>query len=95
MNYSECLIDALRDKQKLPSDYKAAEVLGITRQMVSNIRAGRRNLSPEQTVRAAKLAGIDPGIALLRRFEETIDDLETRHYLEKITEEIQEVRAVS
>jgi plasmid maintenance system antidote protein VapI len=85
----------MKERQGLPSDNQAAEKIGITRGNLSNIRSGRRNLTPEQTVRAAKLAGIDPGIALLRRFEETIDDLETRHYLEKITEQIQEVRAVS
>ncbi|SIQ24597.1 hypothetical protein [Marinobacterium stanieri] len=95
MNYSERLIDAMKEAQELPSDYKAAQLLGITRQMVSNIRAGRRNLSPEQTLKAAKLAGIDPGIALLRRYQETIDDLETRHEISKIEEEIQELRTVS
>ncbi|QSR35206.1 hypothetical protein CFI10_09385 [Marinobacterium iners] len=95
MTYSARLIDAMKERQGIPSDNQAAEKIGITRGNLSNIRSGRRNLTPEQTVRAAKLAGIDPGIALLRRFEETIDDLETRHYLEKITEEIQEVRAVS
>ncbi len=95
MNYSERLIDALREKQNLPSDYKAAQALGITRQMVSNIRAGRRNLSPEQTVMAAEMAGIDPKIALVRRYQETIDDLKTRQYLEEIAEGIQGVREAS
>ena len=95
MNYSTHLIDAMKEAQNLPSDNQAAKKIGITRGNLSNIRAGRRNLTPEQTVTAAKLAGIDPGIALLRRFQETIEDLETRHELKKIEQEIQEVRTAS
>lgn len=95
MNYSTRLIDAMKDKQKLPSDNQAAKLIGITRAMICNVRAGRKNLSPEQVVKTAKLAGIDPGLALLRRYQETIEDLETRHELSKIEEEIQELRSVS
>lgn len=95
MNYSTSLIDAMKEKQKLPSDYKAAQALGITRAMICNVRAGRKNLSPEQVVRAAKFAGIDPRIALIRRYQETIEDLETRHYLEEIEQGIQGVKEVS
>lgn len=95
MNYSAILIDAMKDKLALPSDNQAASKIGITRGNLSNIRSGRRNLTPEQTVRVAKLAGIDPGLALLRRYQETIEDLETRHELSKIEEEIQELRSVS
>ncbi len=95
MTYSAILIDAMKERQGIPSDNQAAQRIGIPRGHLSNIRAGRRHLTPNQIVTVAELAEIDPGIALLRRYQETIEDLETRHHLEKIEEEIQEVRAVS
>lgn len=95
MNYSTTLLDAMIERQKLPSDNRAAQLLGLTRGAICNVRAGRRNLSPDQILKAAKLAGIRPEVALLRATSESIEDLEMRHYLEKITEEIQGVREAS
>jgi plasmid maintenance system antidote protein VapI len=95
MNYSTDLIDAMKTAQNLTSDYKAAQVLGITRGMICNIRAGRRHLAPEQIVKAAELAGIDPKLALMRRYKETIDDLKTRLYVEEIEEQIQGLKDAS
>jgi transcriptional regulator with XRE-family HTH domain len=95
MNYSTVLIDAVKEKLNLPSDNQAAKAIGIERTFLSNIRAGRRNLPPEQIVIAAELAGIDPGIALLRRYKETIDDFKVRAHLEKIEEEIQGLKDAS
>lgn len=95
MNYSAHLIDAMKKALDIPSDNQAAAKIGITRGNLSNIRSGRRNLTPEQTVRTAELAGIDPKIALVRRYQETIEDLKTRQYLEEIAEGIQGLREVS
>ena len=83
MSYSNDLINAMKKEQKIPSDNQAAAILGLSRSTISNIRAGRNNLSPESTIKAAKLANIDIGIALVSLFEETIKDLETRQYAEK------------
>ncbi|WP_027855005.1 hypothetical protein [Marinobacterium litorale] len=88
MGYSIILVDAMKEAQGIPSDYKAAQALEVSRQFISAVRAGRKNLAPEQIVRAAKLAGIDPGVALMRRFKETIEDLETRQVMEEMEKKI-------
>lgn len=95
MSYSITLLDAMIDAQKLPSDNQAAILLGITRGAICNVRAGRRKLSPDQVLKAAKLAGIPPEIALLRATSEAIEDLDMRYYLQKKAEEYQEVKEVS
>jgi plasmid maintenance system antidote protein VapI len=95
MTYSCTLIDAVKKAENLPSDNKAAERLGLSRQFISNIRNERKNLSPEQALIAAEIAGINPKIALLRLLRETIKNLEVRHCLEELEEEYQRLKDAS
>lgn len=94
MSYSTDLIDAVKEAENC-SDYKVSQLLGVSRQLISHIRVERRHLTPELTTKAAKLAGIDPRIALLRRYRETIEDLETRHYIEEIELDYQRLKDAS
>ena len=58
------LIDALRQRHKLPSDYAAAALLGLTRAQLSRYRNGKDFLGDEQALKVADLLGLEPGYVL-------------------------------
>lgn len=58
------LLDAVKARQKLPSDYAAAAALGLTRSQVSRYRTGLDFMSDEVAARAAALAGADPLVCI-------------------------------
>jgi transcriptional regulator with XRE-family HTH domain len=88
MTYSTSLINAVKASNNECSDYKVAQLLGVSRQLISNIRKGRRNLSEELTIKAAILSNEDPKIALIRKNKET-ENPEVRQYWEEIEQRIQ------
>ncbi|KWF19816.1 DUF3693 domain-containing protein [Burkholderia ubonensis] len=53
-------LDALKKRLDLPSDYAAAQVLGVTRAAVSRYRNGLSVFDEATAVRAADLLGLDP-----------------------------------
>lgn len=60
MNFSQKLLTAFKAAHGLPSDYKAALVLGITKQTVSRISNGKNEFSDDTIVKMAELMGFDP-----------------------------------
>lgn len=58
------LIDAA--KAKAGSDYKVAQMLGITPARLGDWRAGRQTAQPEDHALIAAIAGLDPEEALVR-----------------------------
>jgi len=42
------------------SDYRTAQIAGISRQMLSMVRNGQRNLSPENVLAICRIAQINP-----------------------------------
>lgn len=50
-------LDALKRQHKLSSDYALAELLGISRQKVSNYRRGADTFGEETAVKVAELGG--------------------------------------
>lgn len=56
-------IDAIRRRFDC-SDYRAAQMLGITRSTVSSYRRGKSMMSEEAAIRAAELLDLDPAYVL-------------------------------
>lgn len=51
------LFDLARDK--VGSDYKLAQLLGLSRHRISNWRTGQQSMSPEDVAIVANIAGLD------------------------------------
>jgi transcriptional regulator with XRE-family HTH domain len=66
MNYSQTLLTSLKSTCGGVSDYKAAQLLGCSKQYISDVVNGRKNLSPEMALKAADLAKMDKEIVLIR-----------------------------
>lgn len=64
MHSTAALLDAIRRRHKLPSDYQLARMMGWTTQQVSNYRAGRRQLGDDVALAVAKALDLDPGYVL-------------------------------
>ena len=64
MSMIETLLDAAA--KKTGSDYKTAQILGVTPQVICDWRAARKNPQPEDHALVASLAGLDPEEALVR-----------------------------
>jgi len=58
------LLDTLKARHGLASDYAAAKLLGITTAQVSRYRTGRDHFGDEISLRVAALLGEDPGAVL-------------------------------
>lgn len=58
------LLDALKARYDLRSDYAAAPVIGVTRSSVSRIRNKIDYFSDSTAIKVAELLGIDPAIAV-------------------------------
>jgi transcriptional regulator with XRE-family HTH domain len=64
METTKDLLDAVKARYKLPSDYALAAFLGLTRAHVSKYRCDRESLSDEKAMKVAELLGIDAGYVL-------------------------------
>lgn len=60
------LLDTLKSKRGLRSDYAAAKELGRSPANVSNWRSGRDQMSPDAVAVAAPLAGLDPAATVAK-----------------------------
>lgn len=58
------LIDLVKEKSGIPSDYALASKLGITRQLVSGIRNGRNGIPEPIALKMAQFAKINPALML-------------------------------
>jgi transcriptional regulator with XRE-family HTH domain len=64
------LLDAIRERHNLPSDYAVAKTMGVPRQLVSRWRQGHGGMSDDHAARVAELLGLDPGHVLARLYAE-------------------------
>jgi predicted transcriptional regulator len=65
----------IKEKHGLDSDYKAAQLLGVTRGALSNYKVGRRlSLDETSAVKVAELLGEKPEAILLDQYAETVKE---------------------
>lgn len=88
MNFSQSLLTSVRATQGKASDADIAELLGCTRQHIGLIKKGKSGLSGNMVIKAAKIAGIDPKIALLSLLEDRAESDEMLFLLKEIKEGI-------
>ena len=72
------LLDAIRHRHKLPSDYAAAAMLGVTRSQISKYRNGEVAMGDEVAQRAAALVGADPAVIVAQMHAQRASDPQTR-----------------
>ena len=70
MSVSADVIDALKAARNGLSDYAAAPIIGVSQQMISQIRNNRSHLSPEKILLTCEMAGIDSVEWLLKYHRE-------------------------
>lgn len=58
------LLDIAKEQAGIPSDYALAKRLNVTRQSISNMRAGRRIMTDEMALDLADLARLPAGYVL-------------------------------
>lgn len=61
MKKTNDLLDAVKSRYGLPSDYALAAKLGMTRSMVSGYRHGKSRLGDDAALRVAELLELDAG----------------------------------
>lgn len=59
MNISTKILDTLREKQGIPSDYQVAKMLGYTKATVGHWRTGHAQMGPDAIAKIAPLIGED------------------------------------
>ncbi len=64
MNTTLELLDAVKVRHSLPSDYKLAKVMGVTHSCISNYRSGRSTLDDSMVLKVADLLESDPAMIL-------------------------------
>ncbi len=60
MKTQQKYLDDLADLTETGSDYAIAKMLGVTRQRISNYRAGRHHFDQEMCFRVAEALGLNP-----------------------------------
>lgn len=66
MSVSSDLLEALKSALNLASDYSAAPIIGVSQQMLSQVRQNRSHFSPEKVLILCEMADLDAVDWLLR-----------------------------
>lgn len=57
-------LDAVKARHSVESDYKLAQLMGVTRSCISNYRNGKSSLDDVAALKVAELLELSPGIVL-------------------------------
>jgi transcriptional regulator with XRE-family HTH domain len=89
MTYSQRLLDELKAANNGCTDYKAAQIIGCSKQHISRIKTGDYNFSAEKVLEIAIKTGKDPLEAMLNRLIEGTENPKMRQKIEEIRQRIQ------
>lgn len=87
---SALLLDELKLAMGIDSDYRAADILGVTRSTVSKWRQDKGGMSEETALKAAYLIGYDPAYVLLRIQLEQAQTMGARNVLAELVTQIEQ-----
>lgn len=76
------------------SDYRAAQLLEVTKQTVSHIRTGR-SMGEATAIRAAALLGLDPAEVLISVQIERLKDEQAKRILQRVVKGLQRSAAAA
>jgi predicted transcriptional regulator len=87
-------LDAVKAKLELPSDYALAKYWGVSKQDISEYRAGKRTLGEDRAIAVAEILGIDPAEPLIASHAERAKSTQAKEVwtslFERISEKISE-----
>jgi transcriptional regulator with XRE-family HTH domain len=89
MTYSQTLLNDLKAAKDGCSDYKAAQIIGCSKQHISRVKSGIKNFSPEVVIMIATETGKDPLEAMLERLIESAENPKVRQTIKEIKQRIQ------
>jgi transcriptional regulator with XRE-family HTH domain len=85
-------LDAVKSALNLPSDYALAKYWGVSKQDISEYRAGKRTLGEDRAIAVAAILGIDPAEPLIASHAERAKSDQAREVwtalFDKISEKI-------
>lgn len=87
-------LDSVR-RQYTCSDYKAAQLLGVTKQTVSHYRSGKGTFSEGVAIRAAELLGLDPAEVLIATQAERVKNEEAKRILQRAVRQLKRATAAA
>ena len=94
MNITPQLIDQLKEKHGLRSDYAVAKMLGISTQRLSNYRTGRNRFDDLMAYKVAELLELDPAEVIAQINMERAKRPEERKAWKEILERLGSAAAV-
>lgn len=83
------LLDAAKARHSIPSDYKLAEALGVSRMLVSGYRKGKSRPDDLIAQRLADLAGLDRDVVVAELHAQRAQTPEERALWEGIAKRLQ------
>lgn len=82
-------IDKVKAERGWDSDYRAAKELGITRNAISNFRAGRNQSMDEGTaLKVAQALGVDPAAVIIDQVAERSKDAGLSTALHRVAKQL-------
>lgn len=88
-------LDAIRRVHNLPSDYAAAQLIGITRSQVSRYRHGKDFIGDDIAIRVAELLQLDPGYVMACAHAERAASEQARGVWTRIAERLKDTSATA
>lgn len=88
MSFTTDLLDLAKKAQAIESDYRLAQLLGLTRSTVSGLRRGVAFPSNSTAYKLAELAGMDAGRALLGCMVDRVSATEGAAGVDKIAAQL-------
>lgn len=83
------LLDRIKTDQKIPSDYRLAQVLEVTKNAITNYRYGKSRPNDEVGLRMAELLKADAGYITACLHAERAQSPEVRQLWEKVAKRLQ------
>jgi hypothetical protein len=83
-------LDAVKEALKLPSDYALAKHWGVSKQDVSEYRAGKRTMGEDRAIEVAAILGIDPAEPLIASHAERAKSDQARQIWHALFDKIHE-----
>ena len=88
------VLDRLSNKLDGASDYKIAQELGVSRQLISAVRAGKQHLSDDLAIKAAQLLEEEPPATMAQAAADRAKSSEARRYWLDLSRRLQRGAAV-
>lgn len=94
MNTNE-ILDAIKERHSLPSDYAVHKLLGVTYQQISNYRKGKSLMGDEAALKAAELLQLPPDYLLACLHAERSSDQDVQRVWSGLADKLKKTSAAT